>query len=250
MSPEKIIKLQAKERFKRAGFAKPLIGLSVITIAFMITEYVSYTLYSVADMVSDENLNFILQVVAGSVTIICALLLSPIILGYIKMLSTEKPCYDIADLSYFFTDFNRYCKAVAFVFSYLLRLLIPAVLFSLPVVAVILIDKATPIPAKQYVIITLCVLSALAVLVYSTKFFASAVLFCETQNAPLNLYFKISKIVMNGKTNNAVKLTLSFFPWFLLCVTVMPLLYVLPYFTQAMCISSNWLVQLSRNEIK
>ncbi len=250
MSPEKIIKLQAKQRFKNAGFLNPLIGLSFIAIAFMITEYVSYFMYSIADNVTNKDLHFVLQVTASSVTIFCALLLSPVILGYIKMLSTDKPRYNTADLSYFFTDFNRYCKAVSFVFCYLLRLLLPTALFSLPIVAVILIDRATPVAGKQYIIIALCVLSAIAVLTYSTKFFASAVLFCETQNAPLNLYFKLSKTIMNGKTNNAVKLTVSFFPWFLLCVTVMPLLYVLPYYTQAMCISSNWLVQLSRNEIK
>ena len=48
---------------------------------------------------------------------------------------------------------------------------------------------------------------------------------------------------MKQRTGDVAKLIFSFTPWMLLGLLVLPLLYVIPYITQSLCVSAKWLTK-------
>ncbi len=252
MSAERIVKAQARQRLKEGGFSKVLFSFAIIVVCFMITECVASVESVLIDALhSDKALKFIITVAVRSVVVAVAILLSPSVLSYFKMLYSDKKEYDISDAVYYFSNFKTYTKAVRFSFTYTVRMIIPAVVCYLPVAIVVAVDKYAFhgfMDDKVYTL-TCCILlilSTFALVVYSTRYFVAIKLFCDDESQPISKYFVSSKIIMNGHTGDVLKLILSFTPWILLCILVMPILYVLPYFTQAMCISGKWITQLTR----
>ncbi|MBE6823738.1 MAG: DUF975 family protein [Ruminococcaceae bacterium] len=256
MSAEKIIKSQARKKLSDGGFAKALIVLGIIAVCYMMVECISSVFYYINEAFKHSDaFEFILQVTSGSITTICLLLLSPIVIGYFKMLYNEQKEYDINDAVYYLLNFKRYIKAVMFVFSLVVRLLLPTAICYIPVISLYAINafmlkNSMNETLFTITVIVLIIFSTTAFLLYSTRYFLSIKLFCEDENQQMSYYFLTSKIIMNGHANALIKLVGSFVPWLLLCVTVLPLLYVLPYMTQAICISGNWLLQLSRNGLE
>lgn len=258
MSAEKIIKQQAREKLKENGYVKPLFGGALILIFFMLFQLViSLFVYAIElfiivtkiDRVTVESLSsnplLMLMLLTG-------LLLSPVVLGYFKMISTEGSDYDIASMLYFFSDKQLYRKAVMFVFAFALRMVLPVILFSMPLLIMSVIAQTTEglsndvVYIIAQVILTLCTFVAL--FAYSVKYFLAFRLFCENHDIRTSHYFYLSKTMMAGHSMSVCKLLFSFAPWILLCVTtVMPVLYVFPYITQAMNISGKWIFEISRN---
>ncbi len=256
MSAEKIIKSQARQKLSDGGFAKALIVLGIIVVCYMIVDCITSVFYYINEDLEISNaFEFILQVASGSITTIFFFLLSPIVIGYFKMLYSDQKEYDISDAVYYLLNFKRYIKAVTFVFSFVVRLLIPAVVCYIPVISLYAINafvlkKSMNETLFAITLVVLVILSTAAFLLYSTKYYLSIKLFCEDDTRQMSYYFLTSKIIMNGHSNALIKLVGSFIPWLLLCVTVLPILYVLPYMTQSICISGNWLLQLSRNGLE
>lgn len=253
MSAEKTIRMQARQKLKSNGYTKALFGLSMLAVFFMVIESVSYIENILLGIyTTTQTLDFIIKVSSRSVTILLAILLSPVVLGYFKMLYSEKDEYEMSDVAYFFKSFKLYTKSIAFIFIYLLKMALPALLCYSPLIALALINKylldgIVNDTALSITTVTLVVLSTVALLTYSIRYFLSIKLFCENQSSVLSYYFNTSKTIMDGHTGDVIKLTLSFTPWFLLCITVLPLIYVIPYFLQANCISGKWLHEISRN---
>ncbi len=256
MSAEKIIKSQAREKLRDGGFSKVLIALGMIAVFYMMIECIGSVFYYIITAFNlSDALELVLQVASGSITIICFFLLSPIVIGYFKMLYSEQNEYDIGDVLYYFFDFKRYVKSVAFSFSFVLRLLIPTIICYIPVISLYAINALVLKKGMNEVLfaitlVVLVVLSTAAFMLYSTKYYLSIKLFCENDTQQMSYYFLSSKIMMHSYPNVFIKLIGSFVPWLLLCGTVLPLLYVLPYMTQSICISGNWLLQLSRNGLE
>lgn len=253
MSAEKIIKSQARQRLSDGGFSKVLFSFAIIVVCFMITECVASVESVLLDAIHpSQTLEFVITVAVRSIAISVAILLSPSVLSYFKMLYSDKKEYDIGDCVYYFSNFKIYTKALKFVFAYIVRLIIPAVICYLPVFVVMIVNKLAfkgfmDNNVYTYTYYILLVLSTIALAVYMTRYFVALKLFCDDENQPVSRYFADSKIIMNGHTGDVIKLVLSFTLWILLCVLVLPILYVLPYFTQAMCISGKWITQLTRN---
>ncbi len=253
MSAEKIIRLQSREKLKNCGWSKALIGVGIIAVFYMIFDcFMSFQSVFIDYFKLNETLLFIYRVSFNCVLIIISFLLSPVILGYLKMMYSDKEEYDINDLLYFFTNFKIYSKAVAFVFSYFVRLIIPAILFFIPPILLFLIHNfwfkgAISDNVDKALMCTLIIASTLQLIRYSIKYFVSVLLLIENEDANLSYYFKTSSAIMRTHEKDVMRLFLSFTWWILLCITVLPALYVIPYMTQAMCISGKWITQLSRN---
>ncbi len=254
MSAEKIIKAQAREKLKNGSWAKALIGLAVIMVMYLILDSLASLQYVFLESFKfTETSEFITKVICGSIITLVAFLLSPVILGYIRMLSSDEKDYDMSDVLYYFSSFDRYTKSISFIFAFVFRMILPTILcFSLVIVYLSLklfVFKDEMDNIVNDVILVLFIISAvLWTFRYATRYFLSFYMMCNDKEKPLSYYFKTSKIIMKEHEKNVVKLFNSFLGWIALCITVLPLLYVLPYFTQSMCISAKWISMLSRNE--
>lgn len=253
MSAEKIIKSQSREKLKHGGWAKALIGLGIIAIFYMIIESVASVEYYLLDAYEfSENVEFIIKVASGSVVTIAVFLLSPVVLGYLRMMYTNNKEYDPSDIVYFFKGFKKYCKSVAFVFAYAMRMIVPFLLCFSPVFGLIavkyfLFEDIMSETTYTTGLVLFVLISTVNLLIYNIRYFVSILLLSEDDTKPLSYYFRTSKNIMRGHYNNVMKLTFSFYGWILLCITVLPALYVIPYMTQAYCISGKWITELSRN---
>lgn len=248
MSAEKIVRTQARSTLKENGLVKALIGLGMLATFYMIIEGVAFTeTYIVNVFKLSDTLEFIVSVGIRSITTLLVILLCPAVLGYLKMMYTDKKEYEMSEVVYYFSKFRLYSRSVAFIFSYILRMFLPALLFFLPVFILIGLNFYTKVPAFEVLLWILCILSTVGLVVYSLKYFVSIKLFCD-EDLSVKECFKTSKKMMDGNSKNVIRLFLSFTPWILLCITVLPLLYVVPYITQAMCISGKWIIELSRND--
>ncbi len=252
MSAEKTIKAQARQRLKEGGFSKVLFSFAVIVVCFMIVECVASVESVLIDALHPgETLKLFITVAVRSIAVAVAILLSPSVLSYFKMLYSDKKEYDIIDAVYYFQNFKVYIKAVKFSFAYIVRMIIPAVVCYLPVAIVMAVDRYAfhgfmDNKVYTFTYYILLILSTVALVVYMTRYFVAIKVFCDDEGQPIQKCFAASKIIMNGHTGDVLKLVLSFTLWILLCITVLPILYVLPYFTQAMCISGKWITQLTR----
>lgn len=253
MSPEKIIKAQSREKLKHGGWSKALIGLGIIAIFYMIIECIASVEYYLLDAYTfSETIEFIIKVSSGSIVTISVFLLSPVILGYLRMMYTDEKEYDASDIVYYFRGFKKYAKAVAFVFSYALRMVIPILVFFSLVFVLIAVKYfwlKDIVSEETYItsLVLLIIISTVNLLIYNIRYFVSVLLFSEDDSKPLSFYFTTSKKIMSGHYNDVMKLTFSFYGWILSCIAVMPAIYVIPYMTQAYCISGKWIAELSRN---
>lgn len=250
MSAEKIIRAQARQRLKIGGWSKALIGFAMLAVFFMIVDCVAMLCSTVLmQFATSQTLEFVLNIACGSLTTIALILLFPAVMGYIRMLMTEQKEYDLKDVIYYFVDTKRYAKALTLILSFIMRIAIPALICFAPVIIFVAIDKFAfnGLMQQNIYIITLCVLvflSSVCVLMYCARYFLVLKLFCDDESKSINFYFTNSKMIMNGHSNDVVKLVFSFFWWILLCLLVMPILYVVPYMAQSLCISGKWLLNL------
>ncbi len=255
MSTERTIRAQARVKLRNRGYVKPLFGFAVVVIFYMLAEFTTYLFFTLAQIVFDldsdvlDSLYFNLG--ATLLNILLLIFFSPILLGFIKMMYTDKKDYELSDIFSYFLKPNRYFKALGFIFSYIIRTFIPFVLLFSPVIALVVInlvfDQAIHIIIYKSAMVLLLVLSAIGYTVYCTKYFIAFKLFADDCTQKTGYYFSTSKLIMSGKCLKVIKLIFSFAPWLLLCITVLPILYVLPYFTKAMCLSGKWILELSRN---
>ncbi len=253
MSAEKIIRAQARDKLKHGGWSKALIALAIVAVFYMIIDCVATLEFIVADAFTlSETTKFITEVLCRSLVILTAFLLSPALLGFFRMLCTDNKEYDTNDVVYYFSSFNRYTKALSFVFGFTVRMILPTI-FCFSLVIILVCIKAFFLKdlmgdTEYYIMLALFIFSAVIfTLRYATRYFVSFYLMCEDEKKPVSYYFTASKIIMRYREKDIVKLSNSFTGWIVLCVTVLPMLYVLPYYTQAMCISAKWITQISRN---
>ena len=253
MSAEKILKAQARDKLKYGGWAKALFALAILVIVFMIIESLAYIPYYFVDILKpDSTIEFIIEVAGGTIATIVALLLSPFVLGFFRMFYSDDRDYSLNDVMYYFSSGKHYAKAISFVLTFIVKMFIPTLLYSLfPIthyVAHYLILDGQPmdIGAKSSFIF-LIIIAVLFTLRHSIRYFVSILLLCENECEKTSYYFTTSKEIMRHHEKDVVKLILSFFWWILSSITGLPALYVIPYISQAMCLSGKWLTQLSRN---
>ena len=248
MSIEKTVRYQGRKKLKEYGWVKALIGLGMLAVFFLIIESVAYCETILLDIVK-EDMHFLISVIYRSFTTFVAILLFPSVIGYIRMLLSEKGEYEMSDVTYYFMSCDRYFKSIGLIFSYLLRIALPALLCFSPVIGVTVLNNYVSIEYYDIILYSLVVLSSVLLLIYSLKYFLIIKLFCDDETQDMSFYFKTSKNIMRNHRLDVIKLTLSFTPWILLCITILPMLYVIPYMTQSLCISSKWFYELSRDGI-
>lgn len=253
MSAEKIIRAQARDKLKHGGWSKVLIALAIIAVFYMIIDSVATLEYIITDAFAlNEFTEFVVKVSCGSLVVLTTFLLSPALLGFFRMLCNDTKEYDTNDVVYYFSTFQRYTKALSYVLSFTVRMILPSLLcFSLVIILICIkaffLKDFIENTVYQVILVLFIFTAIVFTLRYATRYFLSFYLMCEDEEKPVSYYFTVSKIIMRNHQKDIVKLSNTFTGWIVLCITVLPLLYVLPYYMQAMCISAKWITQLSRN---
>ena len=250
MSEQKTVKAQARAVLRHNYAAAVIALITLLLPIFVIDGAVSAADYLLIELLEDSTLQFILSVVSTVIlTIVIGLLLSPLFNGYIRLYYragyTED--FDMADLFYYFKK-GRYARSVSLNLSFMLRMALPLVICYLPL---IIYDVMCYLKASDFVDSTLyldfrfilCVLSGVLVILYSLRYFAVFTLYVENDRLSNRDIVRYSKQVMRGHSVHALRLYLSYLPWILLCITVLPMLYVIPYLTQGLCIGAKWMTQ-------
>ncbi len=255
MSAEKIIRMQARQKLRNNGFAKALFGFAVIMLFFMLFQTVFSFVVIIAEellsVTAFESMYVYIELAVIVLGVIMLWLICPVFLGYLKMMYSDNDDYELSDVLYFFENFYKYKKALKFTFSFIIRMILPFILFYLPATFLSLltsfVDGFADSTVYRITNNSLIICSTIALLIYMQQYFLSFRIFCDNQDHKCSYYFYTSKILMRNNIKRVTKLLFSFTPWLLLCVTILPVLYVFPYITQALCISGNHISKLSRD---
>ena len=249
MSAEAIIKAQARDTLKGNWFGA-LCALLTVLIPFSIIDGATTVLSCLfSDLISDDTLRAILIYSIGySLEVLGFFLFSPLINGYIRAFyrASYSKTLEVADVYIYMTK-GRYRTALALNFSFVIRMLTPAALFYLPVVIFSVITSQiegfsdTVLCFDGYFILT--ALSTLATALYSLRYLTAFTIGADIDGLTPKQAYEYSRYIMKNRSGSPAKLVVSFIPWMLLCLLVLPMLYVIPYMTQSVCISAKWMTR-------
>ena len=251
MSAESIIKAQARTLLKK-HWVKAIAALLMTFVPFYIIDG-STTLLSctLAEFISDADFAQLLAYSIGiPIEVIGLFLFTPMINGYIRAyyLAACLGEFDIGDVFYYFRT-GRYAKALLLNLNLLLRMLLPAILFFSPLAAFEIISMYV-IGGDFYDLVIyhdayflLSVLSTVTTTLYATRYFTVFTTSIDFETLSVREIFRTTSNIMKHKTGSAAKLIFSFIPWLLLCLLVLPALYVIPYMTQSLCIGAKWMTK-------
>ena len=250
LSAEQIIRSQARETLKN-NYVKAVIALLIVLLPlYMIDGTTTVTSCAVMNLISDEKTaQFWVYAIGYPVELIAGYLLSPVINGYIR--AYYKTAYssdmDLKDLFYYFEN-RRYAKTLRLNFSFLLRMLIPILLLYTPLIIFEIIagritgDFYGSVLYKDCYFI-LAVLSTMTTTLYALRYFTVFTICVDNEDLSVKEIYRYNKHIMKDKTVSAAKLIFSFTPWILLSMLILPMLYVIPYMTQSLCIACKWMKQ-------
>lgn len=255
MSAEKIIRSQARESLK-GNWTAAVSGVFVLLAKIFLVVTVYYLILSLSDIYDGENIKngceYII-IISMLCAFILSLALSPLKNGYFRL------CYNIAkgdndglrDVFYFFSGTKRYFKAIQFNIIILLKRalysiigFIPYFLFVFMKAVMFNLSGSPTDSAKQAagavepIIIGMC---AVITAVICIRLLIQEFVFVDNCEADV---FGISKIITKSHLSDYYRLVFSFLLWLVLCIFVLPGLYVIPYFTTALGTSSKWLINL------
>ena len=249
-TPQAIVRAQARNALKKK-YAKAVTAFVVALLPIYIIEGASTVIICVIESLSFDKIfeDMLVMLCAYPVMTVIGVLLSPLVNGYIRCfyMNALNGDFDLNDLFYYLSK-GRYARTLKLDLSFVIRLIIPGALFFIPVIVYAAVCKSffndfnSTLIYRDFLFI-LIVLSSIMLTLYSLKYFTVFTIYCEREYMSSKELFAASKSVMRGQSSNAAKLIFSYTPWMLLCFTVLPMLYVVPYMTQGLCVGAKWMTR-------
>lgn len=250
MSPQETVRAQARDALKH-NYARALTALVTALLPVVMIDAASGAIInSLFALGSASNtINVLNIVLIDPLILIAGILLSPFLNGYIRVYYKNAFTgeMDLGDLFCYFES-GRYANTLVLNLNLILRLLLPAFFCYAPVILYIVICSEMDngffgcVLYNDFYVI-LWILSAVILTLYSLRYFTVFTLYVENESLSVSDLFRTSKQIMRGQSGDAAKLIFSYTPWMLLCITVLPLLYVVPYMTQGLCIGAKWMTR-------
>lgn len=142
---------------------------------------------------------------------------------------------------YYFSSLSIYKRALSLILNLLFKTVLYSVLINLPKFILFMMSKGfvyefigMPIPVwsanLSAVAMILGVISSIVVFFVLARYYIAPVIFVADDNIDAQEAMHMSTIIAKKSAMDFYYLILSFFGWFLLCVTVVPIIFVLPYF--------------------
>ena len=249
LSPSAIVRSQARQTLK-GNYAAAVGAFMVLLLPVYLVEGLAVIIDAILyQLISDRVLYGVLEIVILTPVIILSIVfLSPLLNGFIRIFyksAYTRKC-NFSDLFYYFSS-GRYHNTLHLNLALTIRLMLPAVMCFLPLIAYYIFcfslmpDFVGTTLYMDFEFI-LAVMSAILLILYSLKYFVVFALYCEDDSADVQTIFRASKEIMNEQKSSATKLIFSFTPWMLLCLLIIPALYVVPYMTQSLCIGAKWMI--------
>lgn len=250
LSPSATVRYQARETLKgnyvAAVFAFVILLLPVFAVIGLesIIEAVLVNL-----KLSEEQFEVMKIVLITPVIIVAVVFSSPILTGFIRAFyqSALTRKINISDVFLYYSRY-RFQKTLLLNVSLMIRLLLPAVICGLPLFIYYYLCYTYMVSFVGTTVFLdfafiLTVLSSILLALYSLRYFLVFILYFENEQAEIPELFRCSKRMMKAHGHEATSLIFSFAPWLLLCLTVLPILYVAPYMTQSLCIGAKWMLR-------
>ena len=142
---------------------------------------------------------------------------------------------------YYISNSKVYKKSLTLIFNLSYRFILYSLLINLPRIILILMSKSfvyefigMPIPMWSAnlsgVSTILGVISSVVIFFVISKFYLAPVIFVADDNIDVHEAMHMSTIISKKSSMDFYYLILSFIGWLLLCLLVVPLIFVLPYF--------------------
>ncbi|MBQ6411983.1 MAG: DUF975 family protein [Ruminococcus sp.] len=255
MSPEAIVKAQARNILKQ-NYVKAIVAMLIVLLPFyMIDGATTAISCAIMNLISDEQVSTaVIYSIGYPVELIAGYLLSPVINGYVR--AYYKAAYtnsiELRDVFYYFGA-GRYGNALSLNIRVILRMLLPVLVLYLPLIIFETVsvnldsDFYGSVLYNDFYFI-LAVLSTVTTTLYSTRYFTVFTVSADNPQFTPSQVFAYNKYIMKYRTGSAAKLIFSFTPWLLLGLLVLPLLYVIPYMTQSLCVSAKWMTKAALEE--
>lgn len=248
LSPSATVRSQARNALKGNYVAAVASFVILILPIYLITGLLSVVSVLLTELIDDKAiLGAVGIVVLTPLTILSSVLLSPLFNGFVRAFyeAAYTREFRLINLFYYFSK-GRYHRALHLNLSFLLRIILPAMLFFLPlfvynVFCYNYMDSFVDTVLYKDFAFLLSVMSSILLILYSLKYFLVFTLFCSEDKMDSKEIFSTSKAVMQEQKGAATKLIFSFTPWMLLCLLIIPALYVVPYMTQSLCIGAKWM---------
>ena len=238
MTNTAMIKKQAKQQL--AGrWKEPVAGILILGVAAVITAAAGELADTVVFLTGVNVLMNFGQAVSFAVGILFTILLSPLLLGYLRMMYqiTKGTKPDFSQMFIYISDAKRYKAALGLCSRFILRLTLPAFAAVCAFCALSLFAEE----ASQFVFpisLVVFILTLIFVMRYVPAFFV----YFENENLSGASCMKLGRKIYRTMKYSLTKLVFSFFFWYLLLFFVVPAIYILPYVTASVCNFSKWLL--------
>ena len=259
MTNNKLIKNQAKEALSLGNnWVVAVAGTLIIGVIATFIYYVLSLTEVVPVLFDDYKNSQISESVCYLVGLLTVMLSTPFLLGYIRL------CYKIAkggkvqlsEMFYYYTSGQNYRRALSICILYISKFVLMFSLISIIPTGIVwwLYRTLQTINAGDCLILLtiITIMSAVISVLIMAKYVNTVFIFFENEclYEYANMYSKASKKIYKSQKHSVIGLALSFFAWIFMLPFVLPLLYIMPYFTVSICNFCKWSIysELINNE--
>lgn len=188
--------------------------------------------------------------------IILFFILCPISLGvsrfYYFVSKGESP--SVAEIFYYFKNKKNYLRSLSYWINIVLRMLLWGIVCMLPGIITLFVSgtftMSPTIDANlRLFALLLTILSNLFLIAGSViyfiivlRYFLTSYIVISREDMEIKECINISFSSMKGHRTSVLKLYITFIPWLIACFFVLPLLYVVPYFSTSKMSCAKWLM--------
>lgn len=207
-----------------------------------------------------EHLNTTQMLLSVAMLVLSFLVLAPLTTGMIQWYYrlTEGESEEISTIFSMFSTAKIYFKTLWLHLNLTVRVLCWTVLLTGPGALISwwglrTLGRVTNDMGKALAVtgmfsgLVLLVLGIIFLLILSTKYLLALFLYVESPDVKISAAICASRHYTRGHRLELFAFFVSFLPWYLLCIILVPLLYVVPYLSCSMALYSRYLIQLGRN---
>lgn len=243
-----------------------LLGLIEYTVFEILSSEEYKTIFSryslVQRWIEHGNYDTVMHLITiGIVFLLAVFFVTPLIFGYAKW------SYSIASgkdspmslLFYYFTGIKKYFKTIGIIFSLSIRIAGYTLFSFLPSAFVysisIFYSRLNTYSQYIYMVIIgfiwLALLMGISFGIYSVLKYV-LVLYLHVEDPSLNGFqlIRLSSSLMKGQRRSAFFLAASFLPWLISCILIIPIIFVVPYFSVVYAIYAKYMIERGKKHDK
>ncbi len=252
MDKEKILKMQALAYLGKNNWGTAIGGFFVMILPFLLVILGESSIVSFLNIYFDlENLDILNSTIILGIefiVIVTVIMLSPALTGY------QRLCYKISkgekaeltDVFYYFRG-SLYGKCLALNIRVLVRMLVYFLWFGV-LGYFALVHNVFKNNTLFYLFIFFIVILTIGAVFILLRYTVVSCVFFEDESLSSKEIVKLGVMFSKEKLSTINMLTLTFFPYLLLCFFVLPLIFVVPYLTVTYMTNGKWITQLHKTE--